>query len=427
MSSAAVSTSTFTLTSSSLSDTLSTFLEKKTFVVTFDKISFNVMKNAFAPPEEVDVESCKFIFEYLCAFGDTINILSKSKMKKDDECPTATTASVESETHPSLSTNVFIENAISRAKVFLFKDASSSSSAGAGAGEGRAPYGCYACLSAKDLDDEQDVKMCTFFNHVFENSWRRACSSGSSNGLMAFYSCISGDNGVYEANMSPDLLKRMTSVVDEKKALYGIFKANFTFTSGETAKKPDSSFGDTSRELMLKNFVGIALENGLTDFYYSELFPIRFSSDDSDESHVDGGGSCTQDPEDDKDWETDEDEDESGGSGSTSSSSGITSGFVRLLEERMRREAEVQDARHERRRTKEIEKTERDLPAREAISISGDCLICMSNPKTVAIVPCGHVVCCDPCSSNLNKMALTDKTVCPVCRTEVSSFLRLFD
>ena len=46
-----------------------------------------------------------------------------------------------------------------------------------------------------------------------------------------------------------------------------------------------------------------------------------------------------------------------------------------------------------------------------------DCVICMSSPKTVAAVPCGHMVTCSACP-------VTSK--CPVCRQPVESLLRVY-
>lgn len=52
-----------------------------------------------------------------------------------------------------------------------------------------------------------------------------------------------------------------------------------------------------------------------------------------------------------------------------------------------------------------------------------DCVVCFDAPRSVALIPCGHVVLCGGCFANLQKQARHSKCgglpCCPVCRTEV--------
>ena len=54
-----------------------------------------------------------------------------------------------------------------------------------------------------------------------------------------------------------------------------------------------------------------------------------------------------------------------------------------------------------------------EIDRAEQISI---CKICLNDERDVTIVPCGHFVCCQSCSSSLRQ--------CPICRTTISSILK---
>ncbi|KAG8457151.1 hypothetical protein KFE25_004118 [Diacronema lutheri] len=45
----------------------------------------------------------------------------------------------------------------------------------------------------------------------------------------------------------------------------------------------------------------------------------------------------------------------------------------------------------------------------------GECVICLSEPKSVLLLPCRHLCCCHDCFTQVDK--------CPVCRTEFDSFV----
>jgi hypothetical protein len=51
------------------------------------------------------------------------------------------------------------------------------------------------------------------------------------------------------------------------------------------------------------------------------------------------------------------------------------------------------------------------------------CVICMNNPQTHLIIPCGHKCLCEKCSvEHLEKL-----TTCPICREKVQHFQRVFE
>lgn len=51
-----------------------------------------------------------------------------------------------------------------------------------------------------------------------------------------------------------------------------------------------------------------------------------------------------------------------------------------------------------------------------------ECLICLTERKNVAVLPCRHVIYCETC---MNEIAKKSKNECPICRTAVSSFLKV--
>ncbi|KAF0690680.1 Aste57867_17935 [Aphanomyces stellatus] len=51
-----------------------------------------------------------------------------------------------------------------------------------------------------------------------------------------------------------------------------------------------------------------------------------------------------------------------------------------------------------------------------------ECVVCLDRTKQTVCVPCGHVAACVPCSDKLERTTRR----CPVCRTEVREFVKLF-
>ena len=53
---------------------------------------------------------------------------------------------------------------------------------------------------------------------------------------------------------------------------------------------------------------------------------------------------------------------------------------------------------------------------------SGNCVICMSEPKSHAFIPCGHHCACEICA--LETFGRTSS--CPICRQEADNVLQIF-
>jgi hypothetical protein len=51
-----------------------------------------------------------------------------------------------------------------------------------------------------------------------------------------------------------------------------------------------------------------------------------------------------------------------------------------------------------------------------------ECVVCLTERKSHAMVPCGHACACEACASSI--MASTRE--CPVCRASVSQALKIF-
>jgi len=54
----------------------------------------------------------------------------------------------------------------------------------------------------------------------------------------------------------------------------------------------------------------------------------------------------------------------------------------------------------------------------ESIDVSNECVLCLSQEKTVAFIPCGHLSACVECSFQVK--------ICPVCRQSITSRHRIY-
>ena len=59
---------------------------------------------------------------------------------------------------------------------------------------------------------------------------------------------------------------------------------------------------------------------------------------------------------------------------------------------------------------------ENELEAREARQ--KQCVICLDTQRTVLLMPCKHLVCCDGCAMKVNR--------CPICRTHIYHRITIF-
>nr|QBK85861.1 MAG: ubiquitin-protein ligase [Marseillevirus LCMAC101] len=64
-----------------------------------------------------------------------------------------------------------------------------------------------------------------------------------------------------------------------------------------------------------------------------------------------------------------------------------------------------------------------ELSSEEAVaSGTEDCIICMTEQTTTAIIPCGHTAFCGDCAHALEKR----RSKCPICRGDIQQTQRLF-
>ena len=58
-------------------------------------------------------------------------------------------------------------------------------------------------------------------------------------------------------------------------------------------------------------------------------------------------------------------------------------------------------------------------------AVSDECCICMDAPKDTVLVPCGHKSCCYACVEKHCKGKANN--VCPICKAEVATFVKVFE
>jgi hypothetical protein len=51
-------------------------------------------------------------------------------------------------------------------------------------------------------------------------------------------------------------------------------------------------------------------------------------------------------------------------------------------------------------------------------STSNVCVLCLEEEKRLACIPCGHLATCVPCGHSLRS--------CPICRTAIDAFVRIY-
>ncbi len=51
-------------------------------------------------------------------------------------------------------------------------------------------------------------------------------------------------------------------------------------------------------------------------------------------------------------------------------------------------------------------------------SPSNPCVLCLTEEKRLACIPCGHLATCVPCGHSLR--------LCPICRREINAFVRIY-
>eukprot|EP00440_Ansanella_granifera_P055473 gb/GFBE01060135.1/.p1 GENE.gb/GFBE01060135.1/~~gb/GFBE01060135.1/.p1 ORF type:complete len:367 (+),score=76.66 gb/GFBE01060135.1/:1-1101(+) len=53
---------------------------------------------------------------------------------------------------------------------------------------------------------------------------------------------------------------------------------------------------------------------------------------------------------------------------------------------------------------------------------SKECIICMTSPKDHAMLPCGHLFCCEACAARL----ISERETCAICKKKVDGFAKIF-
>ena len=48
-----------------------------------------------------------------------------------------------------------------------------------------------------------------------------------------------------------------------------------------------------------------------------------------------------------------------------------------------------------------------------------ECSVCMTNPKTIIVLPCRHLFICRQCT----QITINDYSLCPICRTSIQAFV----
>jgi hypothetical protein len=59
------------------------------------------------------------------------------------------------------------------------------------------------------------------------------------------------------------------------------------------------------------------------------------------------------------------------------------------------------------------------VAAEEGLPTGSDCVICLSEPRTTALLPCRHLCLCAPCAQQLRFQS----NRCPICRAPTTSLL----
>lgn len=68
---------------------------------------------------------------------------------------------------------------------------------------------------------------------------------------------------------------------------------------------------------------------------------------------------------------------------------------------------------------KDVEKEEAIAPSQEEEDESTLCVVCLTRPRSYAIVPCGHMCLCETCTPTIGP-------ICPMCRRDVGTTMRIY-
>jgi hypothetical protein len=68
--------------------------------------------------------------------------------------------------------------------------------------------------------------------------------------------------------------------------------------------------------------------------------------------------------------------------------------------------------------TKQTPPTIQDQEQSATAAPSNPCVLCLTEEKRLACIPCGHLATCVPCGHSLRS--------CPICRREIEAFVRIY-
>lgn len=66
-----------------------------------------------------------------------------------------------------------------------------------------------------------------------------------------------------------------------------------------------------------------------------------------------------------------------------------------------------------------------ETTAPQEIDVTRECVICLTEDSNTAVLPCNHLCLCDECARRLGTETDYHRRKCPVCRTQLRSFLRI--
>lgn len=84
-------------------------------------------------------------------------------------------------------------------------------------------------------------------------------------------------------------------------------------------------------------------------------------------------------------------------------------------------ETDTQEPRNNTENIKNTEPSSSDASVRKSkddISPANPCVLCLTEEKRLACMPCGHLATCVPCGHSLRS--------CPICRREIEAFIRVY-
>jgi hypothetical protein len=67
---------------------------------------------------------------------------------------------------------------------------------------------------------------------------------------------------------------------------------------------------------------------------------------------------------------------------------------------------------------KPISSSSNDQHQSTSTEASNPCVLCLTEEKRLACIPCGHLATCVPCGHSLQ--------VCPICRRKIEAFVRIY-